>query len=127
MYIYGITQLCPTLCNPMDCSPPGSSVHGILQARILEWFAIYFVLQAIFPTQGWNRSYSNRRQFFLLSERPEKPSILEWVAVPFSRGIFTSQGSNPGLPHYSQILYQLSHQGSLIHIYRKSLCCKLKI
>ena len=30
-------QSCPTLCNPMNCSPPGSSVHGILQARILEW------------------------------------------------------------------------------------------
>ena len=30
-------QLCPTLCDPMDCSPPGSSVHGILQTRILEW------------------------------------------------------------------------------------------
>ena len=35
-------QLYPTLCNPMDCSPPGSSVHGILQARILEWVAIPF-------------------------------------------------------------------------------------
>ena len=33
-------QSCPTLCNPMDCSPPGSSVHGILQERILEWGAI---------------------------------------------------------------------------------------
>ena len=33
-------QTCPTLCDPMDCSPPGSSVHGILQARILEWVAI---------------------------------------------------------------------------------------
>ena len=33
-------QLCPTLCNPMVCSPPGSSVCGILQARILEWVAI---------------------------------------------------------------------------------------
>ena len=33
-------QLCPTLCNPMDCSPPGSSVHGILQARTLEWVAM---------------------------------------------------------------------------------------
>ena len=30
----------PTLCNPVDCSPPGSSVHGILQARILEWVAM---------------------------------------------------------------------------------------
>ena len=32
-------QLCPTLCNPVDCSPPGSSLHGILQARILHWVA----------------------------------------------------------------------------------------
>ena len=35
-------QLCPTLCNPTDGSPPGSSVPGILQARILEWVAISF-------------------------------------------------------------------------------------
>ena len=33
-------QLCPTLCNPMDCSPPVCSVHGILQSRILEWVAM---------------------------------------------------------------------------------------
>ena len=37
-----VTQSCPTLCDPVDCSPPGSSVHGILQARILEWVAISF-------------------------------------------------------------------------------------
>ena len=37
-----VTQLCLILCNPMDCSPPGSPVHGILQARILEWVAISF-------------------------------------------------------------------------------------
>ena len=35
-----VTHSCPTLCNPMDCSPPGSSVHGILQARLLEWVAM---------------------------------------------------------------------------------------
>ena len=35
-----VTQLCPTLCGPMDCSPPGSSAHGIFQAKILEWGAI---------------------------------------------------------------------------------------
>ena len=35
-----VTQLCPTLCNPMDGSLPGSAVHGIFQARILEWAAI---------------------------------------------------------------------------------------
>ena len=37
-----VAQLCPTLCDPMDCSLPGSSVHGIFQARILEWVAISF-------------------------------------------------------------------------------------
>ena len=35
-----LLQLCPTLCNSMDCSPPGCSVHGILQARKLEWVAV---------------------------------------------------------------------------------------
>ena len=35
-------QLCPTLCDPIDGSPPGSSVHGILQARILKWVAVSF-------------------------------------------------------------------------------------
>ena len=37
-----MAQLCPNLCNPMDCSLPGSSVHGIFQARVLEWVAISF-------------------------------------------------------------------------------------
>ena len=37
-----VAQLCPTLHDPMDCSLPGSSIHGILQARVLEWGAIAF-------------------------------------------------------------------------------------
>ena len=37
-----VTHLCLTLCNPIDCGPPGSSVHGVLQARILEWVALSF-------------------------------------------------------------------------------------
>ena len=48
-----VAQLCPTLCDPMDCSLPGSSVHGIFQARILEWVAISFS-RGIFLTQRWN-------------------------------------------------------------------------
>ena len=44
VYIYTVKSLqsCPTLCDPMDCSPPGSSIHGILQARVLKWGAIAF-------------------------------------------------------------------------------------
>ena len=47
-----VAQLCLTLCNPMDCSPPGSSVHGIFQARVLEWGAIHTVGEGIrYPLQ----------------------------------------------------------------------------
>ena len=50
-----VTQSCLTLYDSMDCSPPSSSVHGILQARILEWVAIFFS-RGIFLTQGLNLS-----------------------------------------------------------------------
>ena len=39
-----VTQSCPTLSNPMDCSLPGSSIHGIFQARVLEWVAVKFII-----------------------------------------------------------------------------------
>ena len=68
---------CPTLCNPMDSSPPGSSVHGILQARVLEW-----------------------------------------AAISFSRDPFPTQGSNTGPLHCRQMLYHLSHQGSLCLLWK---------
>ena len=48
-----VAQSCPTLCYPVDGSLPGSSVHGILQTRVLQWVAIFFS-RGIFPTQGWN-------------------------------------------------------------------------
>ena len=58
-------QSCPTLCDPMDCSLPGSSVLGILQARILEWVAIPFFL-----TQGPNLGLLQCRQIlYCLSTR----------------------------------------------------------
>ena len=55
-----VTQSCLTLCDSMDCSPPGSSVHGILQATILEWIVISFP-GGIFPTQGLNLSFLHCR------------------------------------------------------------------
>ena len=44
-----VTQSCPTFCDPMDCSLPGSSVHGIFQARVLEWVAISFSRGSSWP------------------------------------------------------------------------------
>ena len=44
-----VSQTCLILCDPMDCSPPDSSVHGILQANILEWVAIFFSRESFQP------------------------------------------------------------------------------
>ena len=46
-------QSCPTLCDPMDCSLPGFSVHGILQARTLEWVAISFSMSILVSNITW--------------------------------------------------------------------------
>ena len=62
-----VTQSCLTLCHPIDYSLPGSSVHGILQARMLD----HFLLQGMFSTQGSNPGLIHCRQ--LPSESPGKP------------------------------------------------------
>ena len=68
-----VTQLCPTLCDLMDCSPPSISVHGILLARILEWLAIPFSRESSQPTM---KSRSPAMQADSLpSEPPRKPHI----------------------------------------------------
>ena len=64
-----VTQSCPTLCDPMDCSIQGSSVHEIFQARVLQW-GCHFLLQGIFPTQGLNPGLLHCRQtLYLLSHQ----------------------------------------------------------
>ena len=111
------SHLCPTLCSPIDCSPRGSSVHGILQARILEWVAVAFSRDL--PHPGIEPTSPAYQADSLPTELPGKPKvkakvllaqssdsfqctddsqpgssvhgiiqarILEWVAIPFSRG-----------------------------------------
>ena len=60
-----LTRSCPTLCNPMDCSPPGFFVHGILQARILEWVAISFSRGSSWPRDQTQVSHIVGRRFNL--------------------------------------------------------------
>ena len=71
-----VTQLCPTLCDPMDCSLPGSSVHGILQARILEWAAISFSRGASWP-RDWTWVSFIAGRFFAIWATREAP-LLAW-------------------------------------------------
>ena len=65
-----VTQLYLTLCDTMDCSPPGSSIHGIFQARILEWVAISFPRGSSSP-RDWTTSPTLASRFFT-TERPGK-------------------------------------------------------
>ena len=64
-----VSQSCPTLCDPMDYSPPGSSIHGILQARILEWVAISFSRGSSWPRDWTQVSCIVGRRFNLWATR----------------------------------------------------------
>ena len=70
-------QLCPTLSDPMDCSPPGSSVHGIFQARVLEWGAIAFSkIKRLFGREqaGLSKFLSIRALSWFSKDRGSLPS-----------------------------------------------------
>ena len=60
-----VAQSCPTLCDPVDCSLPGSSIHGILQIRILEWVAISFSRGSSWP-RDWTQVSSIADRCFTL-------------------------------------------------------------
>ena len=85
-----VAQSCPTPSDPMDCSLPGSSTHGIFQARVLEWGAIAF------SNSQWNSAGQNTGVSSLFH----------------LQGIFPTQESKSGLLYCRQILYQLSQKGS---------------
>ena len=105
-----VTQLCPTLCDPMDCSLPGSSVHRIFPGKNTGVVS-HSLLQGIFPTQGSNPSLLHCRQIRYCLSHQGSPRILEWVAYPFSRG--TSQPRNQtGVSCIAGGFFTDSYQGS---------------
>ena len=73
-----VAELCPTLCHPMGCSSPGSSIHGIFQARILEWVAIAFSRGSSQPRDETWVSCTAGRFFtnWATREAPYKSTIL---------------------------------------------------
>ena len=86
-----VTKSRPTLCNAMDCSPPGSSVHGILQARILEWIAISFSRGSSWPMEPTRVSCICRQILYLWAT---------WEALCDQLLLFSHQfASNSLWPH----------------------------
>ena len=78
-----VAQSCPTLCDPVDCSPPSSSVHGILQARVLEWVAISFSRGFSWPRDRTQVSHIAGRCFNLIQGwSKRKPLIMADLIYP---------------------------------------------
>ena len=109
-WVSEVAQLCLTLCDPMDCSRPGFSVHGVFQASVLEWVAISFSRGSSQPRARTQFSRIVDRRFTVWKERKVAQScptlcdpmdcsrpgfsvhgifqarVLEWAAISFSRG-----------------------------------------
>ena len=104
-----VIQLCPTLCNPMDCGLPGFCVHGIFQARILEWLAIPFSMGSSWPRDRTLVSCNAGEFFIVLATREAHMSI------PISQFL---------LPHHFApwYPYELTRELDSNQIYLQ-LCC----
>ena len=92
-----VTQLCPTLCDSMDCSLPGSSVHGDSTGKNIGVGC--HALQGIFPTQGSIPGLLHCGQILYQLSHQGSPRIVEWVAYPFSREL-----PDPGIESGSSAL-----------------------
>ena len=101
-----VAQSCPTLCDPVDCSPPGSSFHGIFQARVLEWVAISFSRGSSQPRdRTWFSLILGRR-----SNLRAKPSFIEWPHFPFSQPLELSFLQPSLTPHAPVLTHSFNHQ-----------------
>ena len=108
--VCSVIQSCPTLWDPMNCSPPGYSVHGILQARILEWIAMPSSRRSSQPRDRTQVSHIASGFFTVWATRKPKNTGVESLSL--FQGIFLTQESSGVLLHCRWILYQLSYQGS---------------
>ena len=110
-YFPGIMKVkllsCVRLCNPVDCSPPGSSIHGILQARILEWVAISSSRGSSQPRDPTQVSRNAGRCFNLWATREVSAACilkLEW----YREGIMRQTKYSKSLPHILRMISSLT-------------------
>ena len=125
-----VAQSCLTLCIPMDCSPLGSSVHGILQARILEWVAMPSSRGSSQPRDGpRNSCISCTAGRFFTAELPGKPPVQHcFSAAKSCLTLYDPMNcSTPGFPvlHISLSLPKLMSIESLMPSNHPILCCPL--
>ena len=95
-----VAQLCPTVCDPVNCSPPGSSVHGILQARILEWIAIPFSRWSSQPRDQIQVSWTAGRFFTIWATWEALQDLLKQSLAPLQTSWVCRSGMTPGNVHF---------------------------
>ena len=114
-----VSQLCLTLCNLMDCSLPGLSVHGFLQARILEWVAISFSKGSSNP--GIEPGSPELKADSLPSELPGKPPFtLDWYSYIFQT--YSKKQTKPVFLPPTQFMVLMSFMSSCL-----SFSCLLQL
>ena len=82
-----VAQSCPAVCDPMDCSPPGSSIHGIFPGRVLEWVAMPSSRGSSHPSDQWNLGLLHHRQTLYHLSYPGRPIVLQ-NAINFLLSVF---------------------------------------
>ena len=105
-----VAQLCPSPSDPMDCSPPGSSVHGSFQARVLEWGARAFSVWLLSCVQLFATHGLSLSRLLCPCSLPGKNTGVGFRFL--LQGIFLTQGSKLCLLHSQMDSLPLSHQGS---------------
>ena len=105
-----VAQSCPTLWDPVDCSPPGSSIHGILQARILEWVAISFSRGSSWPRDWTQVSCIAGRRFNLWATR-EAPIIQRNVLMKEKNVMLQPEEKNKA-NNKIILKFHVSHEGN---------------
>ena len=109
-----VTQSCPTLCDPMYCSPPGSSVHGDSPGKNTG-VGCHALLQGDLPNPGIEPRSPALQQILYCLSHHGSPRILTGVgSLSLLQGIFPTPELNSGVLHCRWFLYQLSYQGSPI-------------
>ena len=117
------------LCNPMDCSPPGPSIHGVFQARILEWVAIFFSRVSTRPMDWTQVSHIAGRLFTLWATRESHNSSVLGFGL-FGQEAYGILAATPPLGIYEKelrarsLIYKYIHFcSSIIHNSQKQSKC----
>ena len=115
-----VAQSCPTLSNPMDCSPPGSSIHGIFRARVLEWGAVAFSAVSALPSPYFC-TYFKSGSFTW--PRPIPPDWSPVSSILCCHDGFLAQSSSDHVMVCSQassnLLFLLPYSKCLVSVWKK--------